>query len=156
MNSDDSVRALAVSGEQPGGILSDESRDPDAAPGSGEDVRYRPAPVVPDSPDLREAAERLRRDVTPGPFQTIGGWVHAIPPERLADLRAVLAVVRPTVTAEWLTEALHAAFEWQYDECDHGTYAGGSSNGEPYAMCAIFARFVADRAVVRPDEQGGA
>lgn len=37
-------------------------------------------------------------------------------------------------------KALHQAWDWQYDEfCDHGTYAGGPNNGEPYAMCEIIA-----------------
>ena len=38
-----------------------------------------------------------------------------------------------------LAEALHAAFEWQYDQCSHGTYSGGPSHGQPYAMCDLFA-----------------
>ena len=49
--------------------------------------------------DPREALKRLRGDVMPGPFELVGGWVHALPPDRLADLRAILAAGRtpPTV-----------------------------------------------------------
>lgn len=62
------------------------------------------APVVPESPDVREAIERLRKDVTPGPFQPLGGWVHAIPTGRLADLRAAFSVPRPPPERyDWLT-----------------------------------------------------
>lgn len=39
-----------------------------------------------------------------------------------------------------LASRLHDAWEWQYDECDHGTYSGGLSHGQPYAMCEILAR----------------
>jgi hypothetical protein len=38
---------------------------------------------------------------------------------------------------ERLAEAWHDAYEWQYGECDHGTYSGGLSRGEPYRMCFI-------------------
>ena len=43
--------------------------------------------------DLRVRVERLRRDVMPGPFAVVGGWAHAIPPDRLADIRALLTAV---------------------------------------------------------------
>ncbi len=60
--------------------------------------RGHSAPVSPDSARLREAVARLRQDVASGPFQRIDGWVHAIPPDRLADLRAVLATMAKGVT----------------------------------------------------------
>lgn len=41
-----------------------------------------------------------------------------------------------------LAKGIHSAFEWQYSECDHGTYTGGPSDGEPYAMCEIFAHHI--------------
>lgn len=34
-----------------------------------------------------------------------------------------------------LAEAIHHRNEFDYDQCDHGTYRGGPSHGEPYAMC---------------------
>lgn len=43
---------------------------------------------------------------------------------------------------ERLADMLHRAMTYQYDECDHGTYAGGANHGEPYKMCEIFARRV--------------
>lgn len=30
---------------------------------------------------------------------------------------------------------MHTRNEFDYDECAHGTYSGGPSDGEPYAMC---------------------
>ena len=39
-----------------------------------------------------------------------------------------------------LTAWFHASNEFNYDDCQHGTYAGGPSHGEPYAMCERFAR----------------
>lgn len=44
------------------------------------------------------------------------------------------------VDTEGLARALHHAMAWQYDECDHGKYVGGPNDGQPYAMCEIFAR----------------
>lgn len=46
------------------------------------------------------------------------------------------------VDTEGLARALHHAMAWQYDECDHGKYVGGPNDGQPYAMCEIFARRV--------------
>jgi beta-xylosidase len=34
-----------------------------------------------------------------------------------------------------LIEFMHQRNEFDYDECQHGTYSGGPSNGEAYAMC---------------------
>ncbi len=54
------------------------------------------------------------------------------------------------VTQESLAAALHGAWEFQYDECDHGTYSGGAMQGEPYKMCDIFAeRVIRTAGVVR-------
>jgi len=39
------------------------------------------------------AVTRLPRDVIPGPFQPVTGWVHTVPPERLADMRTVLTTM---------------------------------------------------------------
>lgn len=41
-----------------------------------------------------EVLARLETEVQPGSFQRIGGWAHAIPPERLADIRAVVCGLR--------------------------------------------------------------
>ena len=38
---------------------------------------------------------------------------------------------------EAIKQAWHDAYEWQYDECDHGTYSGGPMHGQPYEMCRI-------------------
>lgn len=40
---------------------------------------------------------------------------------------------------ETLAAEIHEAWEFQYDECTHGTYSG-PLEGTPYAMCEIFAR----------------
>ena len=49
-----------------------------------------------------------------------------------------------------LAAEIHEAWEFQYDECDHGTYWGGHLSGEPYAMCEITAsRIVRRRAYER-------
>lgn len=34
-----------------------------------------------------------------------------------------------------LAAAIHDRNEFDYDQCDHGTYQGGPSHGKPYAMC---------------------
>ena len=48
-----------------------------------------------------------------------------------------------------LAAEIHEAWEFQYDECDHGTYRGGHLNGEPYAMCEVTAaRIVRRRAAL--------
>ena len=36
---------------------------------------------------------------------------------------------------EALVNFMHRRNKFDYDECQHGTYSGGPSNGEPYAMC---------------------
>lgn len=62
------------------------------------------------------------------------------------------------VTREDLTWWIHARNAFDYDECSHGTYSGGPSNGEPYAMCerqadALLAQFtVLHPAPVRREE----
>ncbi|MHB1098909.1 MAG: hypothetical protein ACYCZR_05070 [Burkholderiales bacterium] len=40
-----------------------------------------------------------------------------------------------TLTADDLAAWLHKEFRFQWDECDHGTYVGGTNAGKPYAMC---------------------
>lgn len=39
-----------------------------------------------------------------------------------------------------LTLFMHDRNRFDYDECQHGTYSGGASHGEPYAMCDRQAR----------------
>jgi len=62
-------------------------------------------------------------------------------------------VAEIVVTEESLTAALHGAFEWQYDSCDHGDYSGGAQAGLPYKMCEIFARRVIETAGVVRDSR---
>lgn len=47
--------------------------------------------------------------------------------------------------AESLAAEIHEAWEFQYDQCDHGTYRGGYLNGKPYAMCEITAERIVRR-----------
>lgn len=82
--------------------------------------------------------------------------INSEPPDDLAELIAKLRYPRASIGGassrtiadeirdRWLviepatlTPALHAAMEWQYDECDHGTYKGGAVNGKRYKMCEI-------------------
>lgn len=55
-----------------------------------------------------------------------------------------------------LTAEIHEAWEFQYAQCDHGTYTGGPNHGQPYAMCELAAdRIVRRRAALlaeQPDE----
>lgn len=44
-----------------------------------------------------------------------------------------------------LAAEIHEAWEFQYDECDHGTYTGGPRHGEPYAMCELTAARIVER-----------
>lgn len=54
------------------------------------------------------------------------------------------------VGTDSLAREIHEAWEFQYDQCDHGTYRGGHLNGEPYAMCELTAaRIVRRRAASR-------
>ena len=62
--------------------------------------------------------------------------------------------VTPTFTTEQEIESLaaeiHEAYAYQYDECDHGTYAGGAMRGEPYSMCLINAERIIRRRSTPP------
>lgn len=54
-----------------------------------------------------------------------------------------------------LIEFMHRRNGFDYDECQHGTYTGGPSHGEPYAMCerqgkALFAFLTAPRSSTMP------
>ncbi|MCI4659666.1 hypothetical protein [Cryobacterium zhongshanensis] len=62
--------------------------------------------------------------------------------DALAWIDAAIAALESLPTSppgeterEALVARMHARNEFDYDECDHGTYTGGPSNGEPYAMC---------------------
>lgn len=52
-----------------------------------------------------------------------------------------------------LAAEIHEAMEFQYDQCDHGTYHGGHLHGEPYQMCRITAERIVRRRAVRRDEE---
>lgn len=52
-----------------------------------------------------------------------------------------------------LAAEIHEAVEFQYDQCDHGTYRGGHMHGEPYQMCRIIAERIVRRRVARRDEE---
>lgn len=58
----------------------------------------------------------------------------------IADAKAEQRETDGDVTR--LADMIHRAMDYQYDECQHGTYSGGVSHGEPYRMCEIFARRV--------------
>ena len=62
--------------------------------------------------------------------------------------------VTPAFTTEQEIESLaseiHEAYAYQYDECDHGTYAGGAMHGEPYSMCRINAERIIRRRSTPP------
>lgn len=45
------------------------------------------------------------------------------------------ALATRTPTTDELIVWLHSRFIFEYDECDHGTYTGGTNDGKPYAMC---------------------
>lgn len=44
-----------------------------------------------------------------------------------------------------LTREIHEAWEFQYDQCDHGTYGGGPGHGQPYEMCRLSAERIIRR-----------
>lgn len=46
---------------------------------------------------------------------------------------------------EALAAEIHEAWEFQYDQCDHGNYTGGAMHGQPYAMCMITATRIISR-----------
>lgn len=52
-----------------------------------------------------------------------------------------------------LAAEIHEAVEFQYDQCDHGTYHGGHMHGEPYQMCRINAERIVRRRNARRDEE---
>lgn len=49
------------------------------------------------------------------------------------------AELRALIVTQKLALALHDYTAFQYGECDHGTYSGGTSHGEPYEMCKLAA-----------------
>lgn len=53
------------------------------------------------------------------------------------------------MTEDELAAEIHEAWQHQYDECAHDKYLGGTSNGEPYEMCRIFARRILARRASR-------
>lgn len=57
--------------------------------------------------------------------------------------------------ADSLAAEIHEAWEFQYDQCDHGTYMGGHLNGEPYAMCRLSAERIVRRRLAKAQEGGG-
>lgn len=65
---------------------------------------------------------------------------HAALDVVIADAKAEQRETDGDVTR--LADMIHRAMDYQYDECQHGTYSGGVSHGEPYRMCEIFARRV--------------
>lgn len=52
-----------------------------------------------------------------------------------------------------LAAEIHEAVEFQYDQCDHGTYQGGHLHGEPYQMCRINAERIVRRRAARREEE---
>ena len=51
---------------------------------------------------------------------------------------------------EGLRDWLHSRHEFEYDECDHGTYRGGAMDGQPYAMCERWADGLSRSGALRP------
>ena len=47
-------------------------------------------------------------------------------------------------------EFMHRRNKFDYDQCDHGTYTGGPSQGQPYAMCERQGRALVDFLAARP------
>lgn len=89
---------------------------------------------------------------------------HTLAAEALAEalgpfIEAVRAEAQEATIqadADTLAAEIHEAWEFQYDECDHGTYSGGHLNGEPYAMCRLSAeRIVRRRAADRIEKEAG-
>lgn len=48
----------------------------------------------------------------------------------------------PGVRVEAIRADLHRASMHHFDHCNHGTYAGGVNNGQPYRACELLARAV--------------
>ena len=87
-----------------------------------------------------------------------GGWVSVPPPASGVKFFIGTSALRPVPAsgeattedaiervAESLAAEIHEAWEFQYDQCDHGTYRGGYLNGKPYAMCEITAERIVRR-----------
>ena len=66
--------------------------------------------------------------------------LHPVPAAGEAATEDVIERVAESLAAE-----IHEAWEFQYDQCDHGTYRGGYLNGKPYAMCEITAERIVRR-----------
>ena len=64
-------------------------------------------------------------------------------PELVAEVEWLTAAFEEEI--ESLAAEIHEAYTYQYDECDHGTYAGGAMHGEPYSMCRINAERIIRR-----------
>jgi hypothetical protein len=54
------------------------------------------------------------------------------------------------VSEEAVIEFMHRRNEFDYDQCDHGTYTGGPSQGQPYAMCERQGRALVGFLAARP------
>lgn len=76
-------------------------------------------------------------------------------PALLDALDAADAEVEAKIQADTdsLAAEIHEAVEFQYDQCDHGTYRGGHMHGEPYQMCRINAERIMRRRAARRDEE---
>ena len=72
----------------------------------------------------------------------------------MRQMWTMLGELMPPSEAQ-LVEWVHRRNQFDYDECQHGTYSGGPSNGEPYAMCerqgkALYALLTSPKASTQP------
>ncbi len=59
------------------------------------------------------------------------------------------------LAADELIAWLHARFQFEYDECDHGVYTGGPNDGKPYAMCERIGTALSASRIQRLIDGGG-
>lgn len=77
--------------------------------------------------------------------------------EALAQIKRETPADEASIQAdtESLAAEIHEAWEFQYDQCDHGLYMGGHLHGEPYAMCRLSAERIVRRRLAKAQEGGG-
>ena len=83
--------------------------------------------------------EQLECECHATPFDHLQGAFNALADEY--DSYRVKYRDEVTMAIANLAAEIHDAWEYQYDECTHGTYSG-PLQGTPYAMCEIFARLI--------------
>jgi len=115
---------------------------PSEPPADLHDDIYLPGDVVQPPPEAQQDDE-LARALT-GEFGSDMSYTGTT-----AAAVAAFIAARPSADTETLAAEIHEAWEFQYDQCDHGTYNGGPSAGQPYAMCELTAaRIIGRRAAL--------